>query len=59
MQKVICIYTGRHLNVGNTYYIYLGSICSDCDGDWYVDVYEDDKQDIWIGRYRLEHFKTV
>ena len=59
MQKVICIYTGRRLNVGSIYYINLGSICSDSDGDWYANVYEDDKQDIWIGRYRLEHFKSV
>ena len=59
MQKVICIYTGRGLNVGNIYYIYLGTICSNSDGEWYADVYEDDKQDIWIGSYRLEHFKSA
>jgi CRISPR/Cas system endoribonuclease Cas6 (RAMP superfamily) len=59
MQKVVCIYTGRFLNVGNIYYINLESICSDSDGDWYTNVYEDDKQNVWIGRYRLEHFKSV
>ena len=37
MQKVICIYTGRGLNVGSIYYIYLGTICSESDGEWYAD----------------------
>lgn len=59
MQKVICIRDGIYIEIGNCYYISLTSICSDSDGEWTVNVYEDDKQDIWVGRYRLDHFKSV
>ena len=59
MQKVICISNGKFIEVGNVYYISLTSICSDSDGEWTVNVYEDNKQDIWVGRYRLDNFKSV
>lgn len=62
MQKVICISerkNSKHIEVGNFYYINLTSICSDSDGDWFVNVYADDKKDVWIGRFNLNHFKSA
>ena len=61
MQKVICISERKNSNqieVGNFYYINLTSICSDCDGEWYVDVYKEaSTESVWVGRFNLNHFK--
>ena len=60
MQKVICISerkNSKQIEVGNFYYIDLLSIVGDADGEWFVDVYADDKKE--IGRFRLSHFKSA
>ena len=61
MQKVICVSedVNKFIKAGNLYYISLTSICSDSDKEWSVDVYEDNKKEIWIGRFNLNHFKSV
>lgn len=60
MQKVVCISerkNSKQIEVGNFYYIDLLSIIGDADGEWFVDVYTNNKKE--IGRFRLNHFKSV
>ena len=62
MQKVVCINernSSKLIEVGNTYFIDPSSISGDSNGDWYVDVYTNSQKEMWIGYFRLSHFKTV
>lgn len=62
MQKVICISerkNSKQINVGNFYYLDLMSINGDSDGDWFGDVYMDNKKEVYIGRLRLSHFQSI
>lgn len=62
MQKVICLNERKNnkvLEVGNSYYIDPMSIGGDADGDWYADVYRDEPEETWIGRFNLNHFRTA
>ncbi len=63
MKKVECI-NERDISLlnkvkrGKIYYLDLSSIYGDFEGDWYGKVYEDDKKNEYVGRFKLSHFKT-
>ncbi len=63
MEKVECINERdvsslNNLKKGKIYYLDLLSIEGDFKGDWYGNIYEDDKKNKYVGRFRLSHFKT-
>ncbi len=63
MKKVECINERdisslNKLRIGKIYYLDLLSIDGDFEGDWYGKIYEDDKKNEYVGRFKLSHFKT-
>ncbi len=46
------------LKKGKIYYLDLLSVDGDFEGDWYGKIYEDDKKNEYVGRFKLSHFKT-
>jgi len=63
MKKVECISQRsvsslNTIEIGKTYYLDITSIDGDSDGDWYGDIYEDNKKNNYISHLKLSHFKS-
>ena len=59
-QEVVCIKerTLNEFKEGEHYILDLGSVFSDCDGDWYGTIYEMDGS-AKIGSFKLNRFVSV
>ena len=64
LQKVICINERKavsrqmQIEVGKAYYLDLSTVNGDFEGDWYGNIYADDKKKIYIGHLKLSHFHS-
>ena len=64
VQKVICINERKavsrqaQIEVGKIYYLDLSTVNGDFEGDWYGNIYADDKKNICIGHLKLSHFRS-
>lgn len=65
MEKVICINERKaisrqnQIEVGESYYLDLSTVNGDYEGDWYGNIYADDKKEVYIGHLKLSHFRSV
>ena len=65
MERVICINERKaishqnQIEVGKSYYLDLSTVNGDYEGDWYGNIYADDKKEIYIGHFKLSHFRSV
>lgn len=60
MQKVVCINSNTSsgiLKYRRVYCLDLSSLYGDYEGDWYVDVYTEEREK-YVGRFLLKHFKS-
>ena len=64
LQKVICINERKdvsrqmQIEVDKAYYLDLSTVNGDFEGDWYGNVYADEKKEIYIGHLKLSHFRS-
>ena len=64
LQKVICINERKSVSrqaqteVGKAYYLDLSTVNGDFEGDWYGNIYADDKKNMYIGHLKLSHFRS-
>ena len=65
MEKVICINERKSISqqnqieVGKEYYLDLSTVNGDFEGDWYGQIYADNKKETYIGHLKLSHFRSV
>lgn len=65
MEKVICINERKtisqqnQIEVGKEYYLDLSTVNGDFEGDWYGQIYADDKKETYIGHLKLNHFRSI
>lgn len=65
MQQVKCINERKaisrqtQIEVGKYYYLDLSTVNGDYEGDWYGNIYADDRKEVYIGHLKLSHFRSV
>lgn len=65
MEKIICINERKtisqenQIEVGKEYYLDLSTVNGDFEGDWYGQIYADNKKEIYVGHLKLSHFRSV
>lgn len=65
MEKVICINERKSISqqnqieVGKEYYLDLSTVNGDFEGDWYGQIYADNKKETYIGHLKLSHFRSI
>ena len=65
MQQVKCINERKaisrqnQIEVGKYYYLDLSTVNGDYEGDWYGNIYADDKKEVYVGHLKLRDRKSV
>lgn len=64
LQKVICINERKtisqqnQIEVWKEYYLDLSTVNGDYEGDWYGNIYADEKKEMYVGHLKLSHFRS-
>ena len=65
LQKVICINEKKAISQQNQietwkeYYLDLSTVNGDYEGDWYGNIYADEKKEMYVGHLKLSHFRSA
>ena len=44
---------------GKEYYLDLSTVNGDYEGDWYGNIYADEKKEMYVGHLKLSHFRSA